>query len=406
MLVGLTAVLVAGGCDGGGDRGETVAHVIRGDFVEVGVDDGWVAAEVGDPIPAGARVRTGDDEARVELDSGEVWLAPQAAATLTDDRVEVLRGEVLIVSDGDLDVRWTDVEVTGEGAYRLTPGISPRLGVYRGEVRVSRPSETRRVPSLRETALSGRRLPAVARPLTYRHDDPWDRFYLRDAIAFDGEADRLIRGLTLEYGEDPRPADFYADFAAAPAQTVPVLAGGYRDRTGERLGPPGEALLVLFLAESAAAADTPEAMVAATREAVELRSAGARWGLVAAELGSTAGRVAKKIDAGQERYVARREAEPVAPPPSGPSSGLAPPALPDPAPEPTTSAPPPPPPPPPSEPVPAAPGAPPAPPGEPPRAADGSPPGPQPNPTEGSGGQPEPEKGLIESVVDLLLGAL
>lgn len=406
MLVGLAAVLVAGGCDGGGQRGETVGHVTAGDLVEVGVEDSWVAAEVGDSIPAGAPVRTGDDEAQLELDSGEVRLAPQAAVTLVDDRVELLRGEVLVSSGGDLAARWTDADVTGKGVYRLTSGLSPRLGVYRGEVRLSRPSEARTVPALRETALSSRRLPAVARPLTYRHDDPWDRRYLRQAIAFDGEADRLIRGFTREYGDEPRPTDFYADFAAAPAQTVPVLAGAYRGRTDERVGPPGEALLVLFLGEAAAAADTPEGMAAATRRAVALRSAGARWGLIAAELDSTVRRVANRIDAGQERYLAQRDGEPSAPapPPADPPSGLAPPALPDPVP--TTSAPPAPapPPPPPPEPGSAAPGPAPPPAPEPTRPADESPPGPQPNPTEG-GGEP-PEKDLIESVVELLLGAL
>ncbi|HVM00493.1 MAG TPA: hypothetical protein VM324_14460 [Egibacteraceae bacterium] len=417
LLVPLAAVLFVGACSGGDDLGgQAVARLSSGEAVEVAIGTSWQPLSVGDEVPGGARVRTGESEARLAFRGGEVWLAPQAAAVLEDNRLDLLRGEALVQSKGDLDTRWTDVEVDGSGVYRLTPGIAPRIGVYRGEIRVHRPPETRTVRALREAALSSRRLPPSGQPLAYRHDDPWDRLLLADAIAFDGEAERLVRGLTNEYGTEPRSEDFYAGFAVAPERTVPLVARAVRGgATPAGVGPPGEALLLLFVAQSAADADTPEAIAAALERVVELRSAGARWGLVATELGITARRLAEVVDAAQLRYSARvARVEGASPPAAATAPGAAPrpqPGAPAPggATEPANPAPPappapaqerPPPPPTGQEPAPGAPA--PGPPGggqadDPPGGA----PGPAPNPTDLLGRQPS--KGLVESVVDLLL---
>lgn len=410
LLVPLAAVLIGGGCTGDdGLDGEAVARVTAGEMVEVAVGGNWVAVDVDDEIPAGARLRTGEAETHMAFRSGEVWLAPQAAALITDDHVELLRGEALVASSGDLQARWRDVAVAGAGVYRLTPGISPRLGVYSGQVEVHRGPEVRAVSALREASLSSRRLPAVGRPLAYRPDDPWDRVLLGDALAFDDEAERLGLGLERLYGIAPKPPEFYAGFTRTPERTVPVLATS-TDGDG-RLGPPGETLLQLFVAQSAADQDGDVVLEDLLRQVVELRSNGARWGLVAAELDVTAQGLAKTVDVGQARRAAVVERLTLADPPAADEDGA--PTRDDASPPPPAHPASPAPPPPPSAPPPSAPGpsgdanagsndnAPPPPPPPPPPQQQEQEPPPQPNPTNLLGQQPD--KDLVEVVVDLLL---
>lgn len=398
LLVPLAAVLIAAGCNGDDLGGQAVARVMSGDLVEVASGSGWTAVDAGAELPDGARVRTGDDQAHLAFRSGEVRLAPQAAAVVGDNGLDLLRGEVLVMNRDGFETRWTDVEVDGEGVYRLAPGLAPRLAVYRGEVTVRRPSEVRTVPELREASLSARRLPASAMPLTYRHDDPWDRMLLQDAIAFDDEAARLTRGLASEYGVEPRSQDFYASFAAAPDRTVPVVARTARVREpGGRFGPPGEALLTMFVAQSAAAGRGPEALADVVEKVVDLRSAGARWGLVATELDVTTSELADVVDAGRQRRLALLEQQAAASSPADPGS---PSDSGSPAAQPSGGSPPPAPPPSgsrsgnqPSAPAPA--------PSRPAPAPEDPSPQPQPNPTDPLGEQPP--KGTLESVIDLIL---
>lgn len=407
-------LLIAASCTGEDSGGEEVAQVVAGDMAEISVGGVWATVGAGEVIPEGARLRTGEDEARIAFRSGEVWFAPQAAAVIGDDWFRLERGEALADSEGALESRWDDVEVSGEGVYRLALGIAPRIGVYSGQVRVHRLAEVRTLPALREASLAARRLPASGQPLTYRPDDPWDQELLRDAIAFDHEAERLVRGLTRAYGTEPRSAEFYAAFTAIPGRDLGAFSGGGAGDAGA--GSPGEALLQLFVAQSAVPPGSPDALDAALRDIVDLRAAGARWGLIATEMGVTAARLAEVVDASQARYTARLDppapasppseapsavAPSGAPPAAGPSgsSGQTPAAPPPPPPPAQPEAAPPPPPPPPST-AAQAPTTPPPPAPDP--GADGGPEQPPPSPT-GLLGQ-QPVKGLVEVVVELLLG--
>ncbi|MEX2621579.1 MAG: hypothetical protein WD250_15290 [Egibacteraceae bacterium] len=404
--------MIVASCTGDDPGGEEVAQVVAGDMAEVSVGGVWATVGAGEAIPAGARLRTGEDEARIAFSSGEVWFAPQAAAVIGDDWFRLERGEALADSDGGLESRWDDVEVSGEGVYRLALGIDPRIGVYSGQVRVRRPAEVRTLPALREASLAARRLAASGQPLTYRPDDPWDQVLLRDAIAFDREAERLARGLSRAYGTEPRSAEFYAAFAAIPGPAVGTLSGGVAGEAGP--GSPGETLLRLFVAQSATPSGSPDALVAALRDIADLRAAGARWGLVATEMGVTATRLAEVVDVAQARYTARLDPPaPAAPPadappaaaPSGPppatepsgSSGQTPAAPSSPTPDQPEPAPPPPP-----STAAQAPTPPPPPATEP--GGDGGDSGPGPPPPSPGGLLGQPVKGLVELVVELLLG--
>lgn len=260
-LVLCLLVAVVSGCARPGLAGRAAATAMTGDGLEVAVDQGWASVAAGEAIPAGARVRTAAAEARLELRGGEVWLGPNAAARIEIDRVDVIRGETLVASGGALGTRWADVEVTGEGVYRLSPGFSPRVGVYSGTVTVRRPGEERTVGRLRQIGLGAHRLPADGQPLAYRGDDPWDQDLLPRAIAFDAEVEQLRRGLDRQYGTQPQPLEFYRTFTPLPAATVPLLATTAQETgSGAVFGPPSDALIMLFVAQAGSEAtdQTPQ----------------------------------------------------------------------------------------------------------------------------------------------------
>jgi hypothetical protein len=213
--------LVASGCFGGDDLGGGAARMTAGGTLEIAVDDGWSPATVGDPIPDGARVRTGAAEARLELRHGEVWLAPHSMAVVGTDLVDVIRGDLLVASGGSLGGRWAEVEVDGTGVFRLTPGVTPVVRVYDGDLEVRRPGERRAVSGLRQLNLAASRLPSRAAPLLYDTTDPWDRALLPQAVAFDEEIRRIARGIDRQHGVDPQAADFYETFAAIDETVIP-----------------------------------------------------------------------------------------------------------------------------------------------------------------------------------------
>lgn len=397
----LAAALLTGGCTGPSERGDVdVARLVDGDEVDVAVGDSWAPVQPGDLIPDGARIRAGDgDSTHLALRSGELRLAPGAAAVLSDDDVELLRGEALIVNEGNLVARWDDVVVSGEAAYRLVLGMAPRLGVYRGRVDVARSTEQRRVRALREIALSTRRLPASQAPLSYRHDDPWDRLYLAEAIAFDEEVRHLTDGLAKEYGTQPRPMEFYEPFVPGD-DAIPIIGRAVgADENTDLVGPPAEALLGLFVARSAADQPTPEALAAAAEQVSQLRSAGAWWGLIAVDLGVTPSELTEAVDEGQARYLAERQPAPQpspeprpqqAEPDGAPGPGAAPGS--GPGPDGGGTAPPPP-----------APARQSQPRSQPPSGGGGGGSSPESTPEPGDGPDEQPRKGLVETVVDTLL---
>ncbi|HWH32791.1 MAG TPA: hypothetical protein VNU01_08995, partial [Egibacteraceae bacterium] len=298
-LLSLAIALALAGCSTA-RLGGAAGRLTQGETVMVQQGDGWRALAAGDSVPDGARVRTGLETARLELQRGELWLGHSATVRLRGDDVEVERGEIVLHSQG-ARASWQAVEVTGEGVFRLAPGASPRVGVYAGEVTVARPGEQRRLPALRQLGLAARRLPAEPDPLYYDTGDDWDRELLPKAISFDEEVSRLARGIDREYGTDPQPADFYTSFTAVRPETVPVLAATARraDADGS-FGPPSDALVTLFVSSAVAAAQGL-AIEDAVRRVADKRAVGARWGLIAVEEDIDVQRLAAAVDLARER---------------------------------------------------------------------------------------------------------
>jgi hypothetical protein len=316
VLAGLALLaLVASGCSGDDDFGDGAARMTAGGTLEIAVDEGWSSAAVGDSIPDGARVRTGGAEARLELRHGQVWLAPQSMAVVTAELVDVIRGDLLVASGGTLAGRWGEVEAAGEAVFRLTPGVAPVVRVYSGESEIRRPGEQRTVSGLRQLHLAANRLPTRAVPLDYDITDPWDRALLPLAVAFDEEVARIARGIDRQHGTEPQDATFYESFAAIDASIIPILASSSRMTADGLFGPPSDALVTLFVSEAVADVERV-ALATAAHEVSRMRSAGARWGLLALEHDITTVELAKAVDLGQERRL------------TNVGAGLAPPSLP------------------------------------------------------------------------------
>lgn len=298
--------LLASGCssDDGLESGEA-ATVAEGSTVKYALDGGTTRTELdaGGVVPDGARVRPIGGEARLTFRGGTVRLSPDAIATLTNDRVTLERGAALVASTGGLSAASEDTTITGEATYRLDTGLAARVGVYRGEVAVARPAQERAVPSLRQLDLAEVRLAARPTPLQYVRSDAWDRDLLGDAIAFDAEAGNLARGMDVEFGTDPLPGRFYRRFAGRAA--VPVLASAADVSQGRKFGPPSDVLLTFFVADAAGGPSLDT-----IRHVAGLRSAGARWGLIAVDLDVPADDVVAAIDSLDNRELALGELGP------------------------------------------------------------------------------------------------
>ncbi len=310
VSLGCVVALLVTGCSSPRRAAGAAATLAPDNRLEVaGTDGSWQLVVAGATVAAGARVRTGATPARLQFRNGFVELAPNAAAVVAADRVELTRGELLA---SGVAASWTDTEVAGDATFRLAGGVTSRVGVYRGEVSVRRPAQDRAVGALRELDLGELRLPAGSRPLRYAATDPWDQQLLAGAIAFDGEAARLAGGIDNELGTAPRPPDFYA--AYADDAIVPLLAEAAVVVRGDAFGPPSDSLLTLFVTK--AASPEGDADPATVRQVAALRDAGARWGLVATELGVSTAALTAAVDAPSQERVALVERRPRPAPPS------------------------------------------------------------------------------------------
>jgi hypothetical protein len=277
------------------------AEVSSGDTLEIVGERGWMRLGVGERIPDGAPVRTGNSQVRLQFRDGQVWLGPDAAARVFSQRLDLIRGQAVVVNPmgGALSARWTDVTVSGQGVFRLIPGVDPRVAVYSGSARVRRPAESRPVGALEQMPLSTRRLPASPAPLEYTAQDPWDRELLSQAVAFDDEVQRIARGIDVKFAMGAKPPEFYRVFKAVDDATIPILKSTARTITPDGLfGPASDVLITLFVAEAAAEA-TGKPLAAAATQTATWRAEGARWGLVAMRFGITASDFAETVDLSQ-----------------------------------------------------------------------------------------------------------
>jgi hypothetical protein len=296
-LVGLLTAVTRMGTSRWADV--AAAEVVSGHTIQIARGERWSRLLPGEKVPEGAQVQTGATEARLRLDNGEVWLAPETAAQVFSDQVEMSRGEILVASSGKVRAQWQDVAVVGEGIFRVAGGTHPRIGVYQGRAEVTRPGETRALAALDQLQLATRRLPADPDPLSYSPADPWDTQLLGQAIAFDTEVARVASSIDLRFSERPRSEDFYRQFTAVDDVLLPTLLKAAPDVSSEgQFGPPSEVLITMFAARATARA-WGQPVNTSLERIVQWRAQGARWGLVSLRAKITVADFTRALDLSQ-----------------------------------------------------------------------------------------------------------
>lgn len=291
--------LVATGCSSDGLGAGEAATVADGSVALVAVDgETWESFDAGARVPDGASVRAEGAEAALHFrDGAAVRLAPGSTGVVREDGIELGNGEVLVDGTGGLAAVVGDTTVSGDALFRVSGGLSSRVGVYSGTATVARPSQSRDVPALRQLELSSFRLAATADPLRYRDADDWDQEFLGEAIAFDGEAARLANGIDIEIGRSPLRPRFYAQFAGRGVVRFLDEAATVQRRGA--FGPPSDVLLTVFVSRAAAAP-----LGRSVQHVTALRDAGAKWGLILLDLDVNSDKVIAGIDRLGDRRLA------------------------------------------------------------------------------------------------------
>jgi hypothetical protein len=247
-------------------------------IVEVAVDGlSFVRAEGSQILGRDDRVRVLDGTARLELpNSSMAELRAGSAVAIADggDAALVLEaGDLLVEAPRDtVEVDGGTALISVVGSAKLRRGASLVAGVYDGNVMLMRDSNNFAVPRFRQAAVVGTGLlPDAPEPLALSRNDEWDRRMLPEVLELDTQLGALGQNFesSLPAGADVTP-ELYATMVpdAAGAVTQPLLAGRA----------PAEKLIGLVLV----GLDKGD-LKARVDRVFGFRSAGASWGLVAAD---------------------------------------------------------------------------------------------------------------------------
>lgn len=320
LAAGLASVVVT---SGGDSLREGEARLTPDGEVEVSLSGAEFTSVTEDMVLVESdRVRVLGGQAVLELPEGsaaELRGGSQVAVGGDDGAVLTLeRGDLLMqVDDGTAAVDGETAEVTvGAGAAKLERSASLVAGVYEGSAIVAGQGRSLSIPPLRQAAVVGvGRLPdeGGVRPLQLDEDDEWDRRFLGTVLELDRRLVAFGRGFE---------AILAPDEAITPSlyQTLlPALAGA--PLTGDLLAErsAGENLIGLSLV---ALDDAP--FDDSYEHVFELRDAGARWGLIAADRGYEPPEVVDAVELAIDRApleVAAPEALPDDGNAAGPPSG-------------------------------------------------------------------------------------
>ncbi len=247
-------------------------------IVEVAVDGlSFVRAEGSQILGHDDRVRVLDGTARLELpNSSMAELRAGSAVAIADggDAALVLEaGDLLVEAPRDaVEVDGGTALISVVGSAKLRRGASLVAGVYDGNVMLMRDSNNFAVPRFRQAAVVGTGLlPDAPEPLALSRNDEWDRRMLPEVLELDTQLGALGQNFesSLPAGAEVTP-ELYATMVpdAAGAVTQPLLAGRA----------PAEKLIGLVLV----GLDKGD-LKARVDRVFGFRSAGASWGLVAAD---------------------------------------------------------------------------------------------------------------------------
>ena len=171
----------------------------------------------------------------LSLGSGRVFELTEGEALITgEDRVQLVRGNALgeLSAPGEIDIEGMKV-VSTSGTFRVQSGLSSRVDVYLGGVRMIVPGASLTVPAYREAVAVAGLLPRSAQPLQITAGgDVWDQRFLRDAIDLDTRLANFGGGLDAQLGSatglqffrlavpDSAEVDYVAPFFTQPRSDV------------------------------------------------------------------------------------------------------------------------------------------------------------------------------------------
>lgn len=249
-------------------RVDGTREVVRG-RVDLGPGDGFA-------------LRSG--RADLELADGVSYAAVAAHGTVPGTELvmgavpRLVRGSLLVVAPRGAEVAAGAgdgrVRLASGAVARLTGNVALRVGMYDGSATVTSAGATRAAPSLRFVEVVGAGDLTRPRPLDYRGGDRWDDAHLGAAIELDRQLAAIVEG--LHAGR--------VDPMAMPERVRRVL-----DR------PPAAATVAALVAERepgyanaiavAVAGSGARPFADGWARAVGFHDAGARFGLVALDLG-------------------------------------------------------------------------------------------------------------------------
>lgn len=271
--------LATGSCVGGsrGAGSSLKAEAITG-AVEIreNLTSPWRALKTGDRVKPGGDVRTGDG-ASVALardDGDRIELGPKTQVRLNGvTRVALETGRLLaVVESNPLAVFSDQLEVSaGRAVFRLDREFAVRVGVYLGTVDVAADGSRVSVPPLRQIEVAGGILPRDAKPLRASATDPWDARILSEALDLDRQLRSYGRAFNADFAAQARDPEFYAGLASgiSPAIFSTALANA---------ADPADVLFGLLMAQKLRGQTTTLFL-----SLMQLRLAGASWGLIARE---------------------------------------------------------------------------------------------------------------------------
>lgn len=258
------------------------------------------------------------DRMRVDAGTAELTLADEVSLTarsgvgdapstdLIMDLIPVLEAGPLLLETSDRSATvgvgfdGSTVEIARRGAARLDRTTALTVGVYRGRATVDSTGQSEQIGARRAVDLVAVGETSARRPLDYRADDDWDRRYLSEAMALDASLDALTSGARAGRVDPEAFAARAVRLAGSSRSSRSAGADGPSGSTGDGAG---DAAAVLGPLAGRRRADHDRAIAVAVVAAasgdleerweagIRFRDQGARWGLVAMELGSDGDRI-------------------------------------------------------------------------------------------------------------------
>lgn len=278
VLLMLAVALVAPSCtSGGGALRPMTLKVVAGTAQLIREGKRHAVHDEVRVAPGDRIVQSAGGVAELRLAAGRVFELNAAELNLASSRRLTLeRGKVLANLAGPATVDVGSIRVASDrGTFRVDRTLATRIGVYAGSARLEEDASTMAIPRFRQAIVAGDVVPRAPKPLRIDPVDPWDRRFLQEALDLDRRLTSFGRGLEAQIGASAAGVPFFS-------RVVPVSAdfGFLNPFLIHRRSD-----VLIALAVSAVASETGGTLGDRFRQAFDLWTDGATWGLIAFEFG-------------------------------------------------------------------------------------------------------------------------